>query len=115
MTRKLSIAAAIVLLGATSALAQTTATPTAAKNMVEPTSTTVATDAQGRALIGAPLSYNSGAGTAGIDDEAETVFVIEGGTVKGSGEWTAADRKACKDAGGIELPISAGRVACFRI
>ena len=114
MTPKLKIAVAFVLLSGTSAFAQTTATPSATAT-VEPTSTTVATDAQGRALIGAPLQYNSSVGSTGIDGEAETVFVIEGGTVKGSGEWTDADRKACKDAGGIELPISAGRVACFRI
>lgn len=112
MTTKFTLIAAFVLLGSTSAMAQSNAP--AAENPVQPTSKTVATDSQGRALIGAPLGYNS-SGAAGIDDSSETVFVIQNGTVKPSGEWTQVDREACKAAGGLEIPISAGRTACFRL
>lgn len=107
MTLKVTTIAALVALTTTPVFAQTAA------NTPEPTSTTVATDAQGRALIGAPLGYNAASG--GIGGEAETLFVIDGNNMKPAGEWTASDRKACSDSGGIELPVSAGRVACFRL
>lgn len=107
-----SLIAAIVLFGTTGVMAQSNAP--AAQNPVQPTSKTVATDAQGRALIGAPLEFNA-AGAAGTADNTETVFVIQNGTVKPSGEWTQADSQACKAAGGLEIPISAGRTACFRL
>ena len=104
--------AALVLVGTTGAMAQSNAP--AAPNPVQPTSKTVATDSEGRALIGAPLEYNA-SGAPSAAENSETVFVIQNGTVKPSGEWTQADSQACKAAGGLEIPIAAGRTACFRL
>ena len=106
MTAKLSLVAAFVLLGGASALAQTDATATSSK---------VATDAQGKALIGAPLGFNPAADAGEVEGDAETLFVIESGTAKQAGAWTEADRQACSASGGIELEISAGRIACFNL
>jgi len=103
MTRKLSIAAALILMSSAVAMAEST-----------PTSSSVATDAEGKGLIGAPLSYNPSA-EGGNEGNPDTLFVIDTSSAKSSAEWTEADRKACKDSGGIELPISAGRIACFAL
>lgn len=117
MTHTLLTAATVVLFSSGAAFAQTATAPAvtpAAATTPAPTSSTVRTDAQGKSLIGASIGFNPSA-TAGNDENAETVFVLETGNMKPAGEWTAADRKACSDLGGIELPVSAGRVACFRL
>lgn len=117
MTHKILTAATIVLLSGSAAFAQSTTAPSApaaSATPPAPTSSTVRTDEQGKSLIGAPLGFNVTA-TGGDDGTPETVFVLDTGKLKPAGEWTAADRKACSDSGGIELPVSAGRVACFRL
>ena len=45
--------------------------------------------------------------------DTESLFVIESGFQKDAAAWTADDSAACKSRGGVELPISAGRIACF--
>ncbi len=113
MTHRFLATATVVLLGCGGAYAQAVTAP-AASATPAPTSKTVATDAQGKALIGASIGFNPAA-AGGTGGDAETVFVLETGNMKPAGEWTAADRKACSDSGGIELPVSAGRLACFRL
>lgn len=111
-THKMTLVSAFILLGSASALAQTAGA--AAPTTPEPTSKTVATDKEGRSLIGANLQYNPAVSAADAG-EAETIFVLNDGTVKDSGEWAEDDRKACKASGGIEIPLPAGRVACIRL
>jgi len=117
MTHRFITAVTVVLLSSGTAFAQSATAPAAEAAVATtpaPTSTTVRTDEQGKTLIGAPLGINIAA-TGGDDGTPETVFVLDTGKLKPAGEWTAADRKACSDSGGIELPVSAGRVACFRL
>lgn len=109
MTTKLSLITAFILMGSASAFAQTAAAPTTP----EPTSKIVATDAEGRALIGESLQYNPN--VSGADGEAETLYILNDGTVKQSGAWGEDDRKACEASGGIEIPLPAGRVGCIRL
>lgn len=105
MIHTFSTAAAIILISATAALAQTATAPTSSK---------VATDTEGKSLVGAPLSFNPSA-EGGNEGKPDTLFVIETGSVKSAAEWSEADRNACKASGGIELPVSAGRIACFAL
>jgi len=84
---KLSLVSALILMGTASAFAQTATAPTTP----EPTSKIVATDAEGRALIGEQLQYNPN--VSGAD----------------------GDSKACKASGGIEIPLPAGRIGCIRL
>ena len=103
---KIAAASAIALL----------ALPAAAQNAGSGSVPTVTTPAEAKALIGAPLETNPPASEYTEETgDVGPLFVIDGNNVKPQGEWTAADRKACDDAGGVELPISAGRVACFRL
>jgi len=102
MSNKFSIAAAFMLMSSV-AMAES-----AEK------ASSVTTDAQGKTLIGAPLSYNPAA-EGGNEGKPDTLFVLETGSVKSTAEWSEADSKACKDSGGIELPVSAGRVGCFAL
>lgn len=111
-THKLTLVSAFILLGSASAMAQTAGA--AAPTTPAPTSTTVATDAQGRSLIGANIQYNPAVSGAN-SGETETLYVLEDGTVKKSGEWGEADRAACKASGGVEIPLPAGRIACIRL
>jgi len=111
-THKLSLVSAFILLGSASALAQSAEAP--APTTPEPTSTTVATDTEGRALIGENLVYNP-AVTPDDAGDAETLYVLNDGTIKDSGEWAADDSKACKASGGIEVPLPAGRMGCIRL
>ncbi len=106
---KLSLVSALILMGTASAFAQTATAPTTP----EPTSKIVATDAEGRALIGEQLQYNPN--VSGADGDSETIYVLNDGTVKQSGAWGEADRKACKASGGIEIPLPAGRIGCIRL
>ncbi len=41
-------------------------------------------------------------------------LVIEGGDIKATGAWSAADTAACEASGGEVLPLPAGRQMCFR-
>ncbi len=109
MSIKLSLVSAFLLVGTVSAHAQSATAPATP----EPTSKTVATDAQGRTLIGAPLQYNPA--VSGADGDAETLYILNDGTVKQSGAWGEEDRKACKASGGIEIPLPAGRIGCIRL
>jgi hypothetical protein len=72
----------------------------------------IVSDARGKLLIGAPLeqSYRE---SEPLSDGQDTVYVIDSGNLKESGAWTAADSEACKASGGIEIPLPAGRIACF--
>lgn len=106
MTNKFSLLSAIVICGSFGAFAQIA-------SAAEPTSKTVATDAQGKTLIGAPLGYNSAAGDP--DGDGDTVYVLNDGTVKQTGAWSEADSQACKASGGIEIPLPAGRIGCIRL
>ena len=109
MTTKLSLVSAFILIGSASAYAQSAAAPATP----EPTSKTVATDAQGRSLIGAPLQYNPA--VSGIDGEPDTLYILHEGAVKQSGAWGEADSQACKASGGVEIPLPAGRVGCIKL
>lgn len=119
MTTKLSLVSTFILVGTVSAHAQTPAAPAApapaaaAPTTPEPTSKTVATDVQGRSLIGAQLQYNPAVTAA--DGDPETLYFLNQGTVKQTGAWGEEDRKACEASGGIEIPLPAGRVACVRL
>ena len=86
-------------------------TPDAASLRVAPIETT----AEAKALIGAPLD-TSASGTSGEPEgDVGPLFVITENTVKPAAEWSAEDSAACKAAGGVELPISAGRIACINL
>lgn len=107
MTNKFSLLSALVICGSFGAFAQIA-------SAAEPTSKTVATDAQGKTLVGAPLGYNPAAGNPDEGD-GDTVYVLSDGTVKQTGAWSEADRQACKASGGIEIPLPAGRIGCIRL
>ena len=109
MIDRISLVSTLILMGSTSAFAQTAAAPTTP----EPTSTTIATDKEGRLLIGEQLQYNPNVSAA--DGEAETLYILNDGNVKESGAWGEEDRKACKASGGIEIPLPAGRIGCIRL
>lgn len=101
MMLRLTTFAIVTALTATTSLAQTG------------TVGEIGTEKEAKALIGAPLDTSASGGSA--EPQNETLFFLEGNTVKPSGEWTEADRKACSDAGGTELPLPAGRIACIRL
>jgi len=109
MKTKFSLVSAFILMGSASAFAQSATEPTTP----EPTSKTVATDAEGRTLIGERLQYNPNVSAA--DGDAETLYILNDGNVKQSGAWGEADRQACKASGGIEIPLPAGRIGCIRL
>lgn len=80
----------------------------------------IAPEEVSKALLGAPLrtpeeTYAITSDPAYDITDDESLFVVEGGTVKNADSWSAADSEACKSSGGIELPISAGRIACFKL
>ncbi len=106
MTNKITLLSAIVICGTLGGISQIA-------SAAEPTSKTVATDAQGKSLVGAPLGYNPAAGDP--EGDSDTVYVLNDGTVKQSGAWSEADRAACKASGGIEIPLPAGRIGCIRL
>lgn len=109
MTLKITALAALVCGLATPALAQTAVDPASLK--VGPIEST----AEAKALIGAPLDTTLSGGSGEAEGDIGPLYVIGGNNVKPAGEWTEADKKACDAAGGIELPISAGRIACIRL
>lgn len=71
--------------------------------------------AEAQALIGAPLDTSASGGAGEPEGDVGPLFVITGNNVKPAGEWSEDDSKACKAAGGVELPISAGRIACISL
>ena len=91
------------------------ALPALAQNQPSGKVAPIETTAEAKALIGAPLDTSLSG--AGADPQGDTgpLYVIEGNNMKPAAEWTEADKKACDAAGGIELPISAGRIACIRL
>jgi len=109
MMTKLSLVSTLILMGSASAFAQSATKPTTP----EPTSKIVATDAEGRTLIGEQLQYNPNVSAA--DGDPETLYILNEGNVKQSGAWGEADREACKASGGIEVPLPAGRIGCIRL
>lgn len=111
MIRQLALASAIVLCASGAAIAQESDTVTLPL---------ITADELSEVLIGAPLLSSQEKYELTQDPQYdvandESLFVVEGGTVKDAGTWTAADSEACKNSGGIELPISAGRIACFKL
>ena len=111
MIRQLTLASALVLCASGFATAQDSGPVTLPS---------ITTDELSEVLIGAPLLSNQEKYELTQDPKYdvandESLFVVEGGTVKDAGAWTAADSEACKNSGGIELPISAGRIACFKL
>lgn len=133
MVRTFSLATTLVFAGMAVAAAQTVTTTTTVTSSapavaastpvapppVDPDDFTrspgdVASDPRGRLLIGAPLdpTYRD---SEPLSDGLNTLFVIDDNNLKDAGTWTAEDRAACEADGGVELPLPAGRIACFRL
>lgn len=70
------------------------------------------TPAQAATIVTDPLSVSADAESA--EDEI-SIFVVGTGEIRPSGAWSAQDSAACKASGGIELPLPAGRTACFKL
>lgn len=69
-------------------------------------------------FIGAPLLSNEAkyelTKAPRFQFESTDFLVIEGGDIKDTQSWTAADTAACEASGGEVLPLPAGRSLCFR-
>lgn len=60
----------------------------------------------------APLQVDPNAESA---EEEVSLYVIEDGTILPADVWSARDSAACKAAGGVELPLPANRIGCFKL
>jgi hypothetical protein len=53
--------------------------------------------------------------TAESLEENIDLYVVEDGTVLPAASWSAEQSAACKAAGGVELPLPADRIGCFKL
>ena len=70
------------------------------------------TPAQAATLIGGDLSAAPNAESLNEDVE---IFVVDDGMILPAANWTASQSAACKASGGVELPLPAGRIGCFKL
>jgi hypothetical protein len=48
-------------------------------------------------------------------EEDVSIYVVEDGTILPASSWGENDSAACKASGGVELPLPAGRIGCFKL
>lgn len=72
----------------------------------------VLSEAEVRSLSGARVILEEATPVQGED---VSIFVVEDNVAKPEAAWTQADTERCKASGGIVLPISSARIACFAL
>ena len=70
------------------------------------------TPAQAATIVG--TAQPSGLDAAPLEEEV-TIYVVEEGTVLPASSWNQEQSDACKASGGVEIPLPAGRIACFKL